>query len=338
MGVNVNNNEIALNFDTAEYYSFQEASEYLNKKYKTDNITPKKLLKQISSRNINTFIHFRMDNLSNKPLRLKIESYESNIFPIDKSAHDIDKIGIEPILETLNNLERIVSNSLIGSLYMGAVLFAISRETLSNMALNNSPKSVEFLFSFDGFIHKPNYDDNPYKPRELAEWQVALEDKEYNLIEIDHMSFIIDSIDDKDIREFEEKVPFPCSFEKRDTFTFLNIHICLDDLLIMHKDLISLEEDISENKPFNDRKIFAPRKGVSNRKLLAKEFAKHIALEYWSQDNEKLIKIGEMCEIVWSELVNSGFVRELPDHTKSLKPWIKEIAPSYASEAGRPTI
>mgnify|MGYP000621332682 CR=1 FL=1 len=332
----MSNNEIALIFDTAEYYSFQEASEYLNKKYKTDNITPKKLLKQISSRNINTFIHFRMDNLSNKPLRLKIESYESNIFPIDKNTHDLDKIGIEPILETLNKLERFVSNNLISSLYMGAVLFAVSGETLSNMALNNNSKNRDLLFSFNGFIHKPNYDDNPYKPMQLAEWQVALEDEKYNLIEIDHMSFVIDSIDDEDLRELEEKMPFPCSFEKRSTFTFLNIHISLDDLLIMHRDLISLEEEISENKPFNHQTKFAPRKGVSHRKILAKEFARHIAIEGWKRDTAQDIKISKMCEIVWSKLVDSNFDGELPDSVKSLKPWIKEIAPSYASEAGRP--
>lgn len=324
------------NFDIAECYSFQEASEYLNKKYKTENITPKKLLREISSRNINTFIHFRMDNLSNKPLRLKVESYETNIFPIDKTTYDLDKMGIEPVLETLNKLERLISNSLISSLYMGAVLFAVSRETLSNMALSNNPNNRELLFSFNGFIQKPNYDDNPYKPRQLAEWQVALEDKKYNFIKIDHMSFIIESTDDEDLRELEEKMPFPCSFDKRDTFTFLNIHISLDDLLIMHRDLISLEEEILENKPFNDQTNFAPRKGVSRRKILAKEFAKHIAIEHWKRDTAKDIKISKMCEIVWSKLVDSDFGGELPDSVKSLKPWIKEIAPSYASEAGRP--
>ena len=38
-------NDIALSFDKAEYYTLQEASEYLNRKHDIDNITPKKLLK-----------------------------------------------------------------------------------------------------------------------------------------------------------------------------------------------------------------------------------------------------------------------------------------------------
>jgi hypothetical protein len=42
----VSNNDIALIFDTAEYYSLQEACDYLNRKHKTNNITPKKLLKK----------------------------------------------------------------------------------------------------------------------------------------------------------------------------------------------------------------------------------------------------------------------------------------------------
>ena len=42
-------NDIALSFDRAEYYTLQEASEYLNRKNGIDNITPKKLLKHIAS-------------------------------------------------------------------------------------------------------------------------------------------------------------------------------------------------------------------------------------------------------------------------------------------------
>ena len=38
-------NDIALSFDKAEYYTLQEASDYLNRKHGIDSVTPKKLLK-----------------------------------------------------------------------------------------------------------------------------------------------------------------------------------------------------------------------------------------------------------------------------------------------------
>ena len=83
---------MALSFDTAEYYSLQEASEYLNRKYKTENITPKKLLKIISSGNIDAFIHFRIDSFSSNLLRVHIENYESNVFPKDKDVYSLTPV------------------------------------------------------------------------------------------------------------------------------------------------------------------------------------------------------------------------------------------------------
>ena len=55
----MSNNDIALSFDTAEYYNLQEACDYLNRKFKTDNITPKKLLKRIYEFDLDTYIYGR---------------------------------------------------------------------------------------------------------------------------------------------------------------------------------------------------------------------------------------------------------------------------------------
>lgn len=49
-----NSNDIALSFEKSEYYSLDEACEYLNRKNGINNITPRKLLKQIAFREINT--------------------------------------------------------------------------------------------------------------------------------------------------------------------------------------------------------------------------------------------------------------------------------------------
>ena len=55
----MSNNDIALSSDTAEYYNLQEACDYLNRKFKTDNITPKKLLKRIYKFDLDTYIYGR---------------------------------------------------------------------------------------------------------------------------------------------------------------------------------------------------------------------------------------------------------------------------------------
>lgn len=332
----MSNNDIALSFDTAEYYSSQEACDYLNRKHKTNNITPKKLLKKISSRNINTFIYFRMDNLLNKPLRLQIDFYDSNILPLDTSIYSLPEEELKPIVDSLNKLEKFVSNRIIDDLYMGSFLFRVSKETLSNMALSNNPNDKILLFGFEGFIQRPNYNDDPSKPRQLAEWKITVEDKRYHLLEIDSFYFVIDSIDDKDLAEFSEKSPFLCSFNKRGDFSFPEFNIRLSDIIILHNDLLTLEEETLNNKPIENKGKFEARKGISHKKVLAKEIAKHIAEEQWIQDTENKIKIGEMCNIVWAKLIEYNLSKELPNHIDNLRPWIKEVSPSYASEAGRP--
>ena len=55
----VSNNDIALSFDTAEYYNLQEACDYLNRKFKTDNITPKKLLKRVYEFDLDAYVYGR---------------------------------------------------------------------------------------------------------------------------------------------------------------------------------------------------------------------------------------------------------------------------------------
>ena len=52
----MNNKKIALSFDTAEYYSLKEASEYLNIKHNIVSIAPNKLLKRIYEFDLNIYV------------------------------------------------------------------------------------------------------------------------------------------------------------------------------------------------------------------------------------------------------------------------------------------
>lgn len=75
--------------------------------------------------------------------------------------------------------------------------------------------------------------------------------------------------------------------------------------------------------------------GVSKEKIEAKRYARNIAEYLWSQDKNEEIKIGQMCENVYSALFETKHKSQLPDQVVSIRSWIKDIAPSYASEAGR---
>lgn len=333
MGVNMNKNDIALNFDTAEYYSLQEACDYLNRKHKIDNLTPKKLLKQISSRNINTFIHFRMDNLSKKPLRVKIQSYDSNVFPDD--IYSLSEEEVKPTLNIISKLEELVSNNLIDDLYMGFILFRVDEYSLFNMSMFNNLQESTILLLIEGFVYNTSHNDDPSKPKQLDKWTITVDDKEYRFFEIGALNFVIDSTNDDDLNEFSEIAPYLCSFDKRDTFSFVNFSININDLIVLHKDLLKLEEDIITNKIIEIKTQFEPRRGVSPKKVLAQSLAKHIADNEWKRDSEERIKMSEMASIVWSQLWSLGFSDTLPEE-KRVREWIKEIAPNYASEAGRP--
>ena len=96
------------------------------------------------------------------------------------------------------------------------------------------------------------------------------------MLEIDSFYFVIDSIDDKDLAEFSEKSPFLCSFNKRGDFSFPEFNIRLSDIIILHNDLLTLEEETLNNKPIENKGKFEARKGISHKKVLAKEIAKQI--------------------------------------------------------------
>lgn len=131
-----NKQDIALKFEKAEYYTLQEASDYLNLKHSTNNITPKKLLKQISSHKVNTFIHFRMDHTDNTAMTFEL--YETNVIETIKSDITIvnqdDSYYLENDLITDNKiynhvlmvykkLDENISNSLLDDIYGEFIIF-----------------------------------------------------------------------------------------------------------------------------------------------------------------------------------------------------------------------
>ncbi len=341
-------NDIALRFDKAEYYSLEEASEYLNRKYKTDNITIHKLLKKVVQYAIPLFIYGKNFQLTgdyvlrsyksvslinddmelyrntlkeilvlNKPVYSKVDSMLSAVM---ENTGGFLELNLDTIMAFLFS-SKITTDSIDeSSLFSGFLPLdtpngdAYSLDYLDDYLLSNFEDSVAFTLAI-----YPNID-------------IFLDDEEEVTVAID-----------RTIKLCTPKVvDYYCQQdESQKTYITPYFEIDRSDLLILSSGVTKLEELISNvEEPSIEVKSldtdFLKKKGVSPQKLLAKHMAKHIADKEWQADKQNKIKITEMAETIYSKLYSLGFYNELPDQAKNIKPWIKEVASSYASEAGRP--
>ena len=88
---------------------------------------------------------------------------------------------------------------------------------------------------------------------------------------------------------------------------------------------------------------------------LVKETAQEIADKLWQEDTDNITRLTKMCEDVYPklitsieygienyvDLINDGNIasalrKAIPKKPDGLKPWLRDIAPNYASKEGRP--
>lgn len=100
-------------------------------------------------------------------------------------------------------------------------------------------------------------------------------------------------------------------------------------LVVNNKELGDLDELMIENITKRSHRKSPAR---DNAKFAAKTLANYL----WNKDTDNKIKIKEMAITVYAELNQTEHRVKLPDQAVSLKEWIKEVAPAYAKEAGRP--
>jgi len=121
--------------------------------------------------------------------------------------------------------------------------------------------------------------------------------------------------------------------------------ITREDIFLTHTQLTRVADGvlaIREANPHDTQKetsnSYKNRKpqGKSRAKEHAQIAAKTLANFLWNQDKDNQIKIKEMAITVHAELYQTEHREQLPNHSVSLKDWIKDIAPEYAREAGRP--
>lgn len=141
-------------------------------------------------------------------------------------------------------------------------------------------------------------------------------------------------------------IPSPSSYELSEGDFYFYPKICMEHIVItkyqldkiIKQNFIPLKqlfgEINSEIKTVSTHK--RKRTGVSPDKLNAKLAAATLAEYLWRKDKNQIIKIKDMAINVYTELYQTEHQSQLPDNKDSLKDWIKDVAPSYARESGRP--
>jgi hypothetical protein len=97
---------------------------------------------------------------------------------------------------------------------------------------------------------------------------------------------------------------------------------------ILHKGLHAIKVNHARNAPLHK---------INFRRDEIRKEALRIAKLEWNSDKSHSIRLSEMCNIVWSILLEyTEFIDVLPDNAPGLKPWLREAAPNWAKKPGRP--
>lgn len=343
--------DIALRFDKAEYYSLEEASEYLNRKYKTDNITAHKLLKKIVHYQIPLFIYGKNFQITGdyvmksynsvSVINDDMELYRSTLKEIAKRNTSIyPKIDsmLSAVMENTGGLLELNLDATREFIFNSKITTGSIDETclfsgfLPLAIPNSDASSLDYL---DDYLLSNFEDSVAFTLALYPSIDIFLDNEEEMKLSIDRaIELCTPKVVDYYLYDEEEE-------EIDKTYITPYFEINKSDLLILSSGVIKLEELISNIEESNIEvksldTDFLKKKGVSPQKLLAKHMAKHMANKEWQADVQNKIKITEMAEIIYSELYSLGFNNELPDQARNIKSWIKDIAPYYASEGGRP--
>lgn len=340
--------DIPLRFDEAEYYSLEEASEYLNRKYKTDNITAYKILKKVVHYQIPLFIYGKNFQITGDYVMKSFKSVELINDDMELYRSTLKEVSKRnrSIYSKIDSMLSAVMENTGGLLELN---LEATREFIFNSKIHTD--NIEESGLFSGFlpiaIPNSNASSLDYLDDYLLscfEDSVAFTLALYPSIDIfpDDEEDITSAID-RTIKSCTPKVVDYYLYDEENEKTYIKpyFEISRNDLVVLSSGVTKLEELISNNEEtsIEIRSLdtdFLKQKGVSPQKLLAKHMAKHIANKEWQTDVQNKIKITEMAEIIYSKLYSLGFNNELPDQARNIKPWIKEVAPDYASEGGRP--
>ncbi len=317
--------EIALSFEQAEYYTLQEACDYLNMKHGINNITIKKIFANILKYHTKVCFHA-------KGFQVLVSFSVMYGKQLNFDREYIDKI-YDKALFYLNTIMHDGE---------GLLLF-LTRDILEKLRFSETATFHNEDWAFCAALDPTNLQGNPLSFDFLPISKTDL-DILYGLSSI-HPKFY--KYTDDDWEEIFAKSSLKVSkydiYSNDDGKEYADAfyEIGREDLIILYTELMELENNIINHNPAPQKdklevKQIRPRAGVGMEKLVAKEYAKIIAKHLWSKDGEQKIRMLEMAHLVYSEIHKSVLADQLPDNPNELQKWIKDVAPAYARKGGRP--
>lgn len=308
---------IALEFEKAEYYTLQEASDYLNLKYNTNNINPKKLIKSIYQRSIQCYVYFKSDYILDKSYQEENDSVFTDISDYENRR---SRLFCEPIYPKLDEnikineqnketaicvLNMAFSHNFFWSLSSYGLFLMPNDKAIFSLTLPKIDKAYCSCFvSCVDMLHR-NYGED------MKEWDSLLSHAfvkhgkhTYRYTNIRGVSLLTTNTDPAIQEQLAKFLPFECRIAKYDDSVYFEPCISIDDLVIFDEDLEKLENDIIKNNPIPTKKqldissdsLLAPRTANNASKIILalSELAKIDLSQPYSKDSNG--KIAEVLE------------------------------------------
>lgn len=311
------------------YYDLNEAVDYLVKKLSITNLTPKRLIKYIVQFNIPTHIYgfgfcLEGDFEGN-------QNFDNKIFKLieqDLTGWNTETGSLFQLPEDSTTLFQFYDSLEVQFFNDVIPLRTLNRATNANESLSltlSHFSSIAEVFKVSGLY--------PYLDASYGDINDLMNGR-YLGAEI-KPQFLCGEIHEFNNEEAGENVVNRVDIE--------NFTVNFEDLLLIKKNLHKLEDYLSGKSVYSpsqiDSELSRPNlkknRGTSIAKTNAKIVAKSFAQYFWNIDKHKEKRIGTMCDEVYAALYVTEHQSQLPDQTISIKQWIKDVAPDYASNAGR---
>lgn len=335
-------------FQDADYYSLVEAAEYLNQKYNKYIFTDYTVLKQLLAFKIPAHVYsFGLTTMGSE-----------FIFKNDLIAREDRKESLVDRDEMLVNL----SDFLGSECCKNGLFFELKQQDLIQLFMRKYAitQSFQDAIPFDYIASSLNLKEviekiwkdtlsaySNEKKNEIADKQMnkikALFD---NFISVENIFNTKDMQNYLGTKHYLEAKPEVIEIDKdlghMNDYCFFKI--VSGDLFVLKKNLYQLEKYVLGEEIYVEsiknievgRNLIQSPRGKSKNKEKAQGAARTLATYFWKNDLKQEIRIKEMCVIVYGELLHTEHKEQLPDQCPSIKEWIKDVAPSYAREAGRP--
>lgn len=339
-------NKTLQDYQDADFYSLSEAAEYLNKKYNKFLFSDSSILKQMLAYKIPAHIYsfglttFGSEFIFKGDLLPRKNQKESN-YDRDSMEADLTEFLRVECCETGLFLE-LKHKDLVQLFMQKQVITPAFQDVVPFEYVSHSANLRDVITQIwkDSVSNYVNEKLDPLIQSQISKAKLLF----------DNFDSVENILNDKNMQDFLFKEqyldvkPQIINIEKNISHlkNYCFFKIITEDVIILRKNLVFLEkyligeEVFIQNKQILASKLLKSPTGKSKNKEAAQLAAKTLAAYFWKNDHNKDIRIKDMSIMVYAELNQTSHKIELPDRPESIKEWIKEVAPNYAREAGRP--